>query len=219
MSTRSRQLHLARRPHGLPMPADFVIADAELANPTAGQVLVQNLWLSVDPYHREVFDFAPLGVALEGRALGRVLVSRRPDVPVGELVTHHDGLRTHAVTSEVRVVRPPDGVPLSAYLGILGGTGLTAWVGLTTIGRLRAGESVLITAAAGAVGLAAGHLAKALGASPIIGVTSTPAKARRLLAGPFDEAISYRDVPLVRRLPGAASSSRSTVLAAPTWRR
>jgi hypothetical protein len=91
---------------------------------------------------------------------------------------------------------------LEAYLGILGGTGLTAWVGLTTIGRLRAGESVLITAAAGGVGTAAGHVAKALGAAAIIGVTSTHAKAQRLLAGPFDEVIAYRANPLAEVLAG-----------------
>ncbi|MFI8527260.1 zinc-binding dehydrogenase [Promicromonospora sukumoe] len=202
MFTRSRQLRLAHRPHGLPVPEDFEVVQVPLAAPDAGEVLVENLWVSVDPYHRELLDSVELGTALEGRALGRVLVSRNPEIEVGEVVVHRDGLRTHTVTSQARVVRPPAGVPLEAYLGILGGTGLSAWVGLTTIGGLEAGESVLITAAGGAVGTAAGHIAKALGAAPIIGVTGTQAKADRLLAGPFDEVIAYRDAELAELLAG-----------------
>lgn len=202
MSARSRQLHLARRPQGLPVPQDFDIVEVSLAAPEPGEVLVENLWVSVDPYHREVFDSVALGTALEGRALGRVLASRDPEIDVDDLVIHRDGLRTRTVTSQARVIRPPAGVPIEAYLGILGGTGLSAWVGLTTIGGLEAGESVLITAAGGGVGTAAGHIAKALGAAPIIGVTGSQAKADRLLAGPFDEVIVYRDTALADRLSG-----------------
>ena len=202
MSTRSRQLQLAHRPDGLPVTADFDIVEVDLTNPDAGEVLVENLWVSVDPYHREMLDDVEFGTALEGRALGRVLASRNAAIDVGDLVTHRDGLRTHTVTSQARVIRPPVGVPPEAYLGILGGTGLSAWVGLTTIGGLEAGESVLITAAGGGVGTAAGHIAKALGAAPIIGVTSTRAKADRLLAGPFDEVIAYRDADLRDLLVG-----------------
>jgi len=196
MSARSRQLRLARRPHGLPVELDFDIVEVPLAAPDAGEVLVENLWVSVDPYHREILDTVALDTPLEGRALGRVLASRAPGMAVGDLVLHRDGLRTHTVTSQARVIRPPAGVPLEAYLGILGGTGLSAWVGLTTIGGLEAGESVLITAAGGGVGTAAGHIARALGAGPIIGVTGSRAKADRLLAGPFDEVIVYRDTVL-----------------------
>lgn len=202
MSVRSRQLHLIRRPQGLPVQQDFDIVDVPLAEVDEGQVLVENLWVSVDPYHREVFDSVTLGTALEGRALGRVVSSRNPEIGVDELVMHRDGLRTHTVTSDVRVIRPPAGVPFEAYLGILGGTGLSAWVGLTTIGALKAGESVLITAAGGGVGTAAGHIARALGAAPIIGVTGSRTKAERLLAGPFDEVIVYRDSELADELAG-----------------
>jgi len=202
MSIRSRQLHLARRPEGLPVPQDFDIVEVPLADPEPGEVLVENLWVSVDPYHREVFDSVALGTALEGRALGRVLASRHPEIDVDDLVIHRDGLRSHTVTSQARVIRPPAGVPIEAYLGILGGTGLSAWVGLTTIGGLEAGESVLITAAGGGVGTAAGHIAKALGAGPIIGVTGSQTKADRLIAGPFDEVIVYRDTPLAESLAG-----------------
>jgi NADPH-dependent curcumin reductase CurA len=112
------------------------------------------------------------------------------------------GLRTHALVDGFRLVRPPSGVPLSAYLGILGATSLTAWVGLTAIAGLRAGESVLITAAGGAVGMAAGYISRALGASRIVGVTGSREKADRLLAGPFDQVIVYPDVVLREALGG-----------------
>ena len=200
MSARSRQLRLVRRPHGLLVPRDFDIVEVPLPGPESGEVLVENLWASVDPYHRELFDTVALGTALEGRALGRVLASRDPGIVVGDMVIHRDGLRTHTTTSQARVVRPQAGVPLEAHLGILGGTGLSAWVGLTTIGELEAGESVLITAAGGGVGTAAGHIAKTLGAAPIIGVTGSRIKADRLLAGPFDEVIVYRDTVLADEL-------------------
>ena len=200
MSARSRQLRLVRRPHGLPVPRDFDIVEVPLPGPESGEVLVENLWASVDPYHRELFDTVALGTALEGRALGRVLASQDPGIVVGDMVIHRDGLRTHTTTSQARVIRPQAGVPLEAHLGILGGTGLSAWVGLTTIGELEAGESVLITAAGGGVGTAAGHIAKALGAAPIIGVTGSRSKAERLLAGPFDEVIVYRDTVLADAL-------------------
>ncbi|ATG55002.1 NADP-dependent oxidoreductase [Brachybacterium ginsengisoli] len=202
MSTRSHQLRLARRPHGPSVPQDFEIVEVPLAAPGEGEVVVENLWVSVDPYHRQVFDTVALGAPLEGRALGRVLDSRDPGIHVGDVVLHRDGLRTHAVTAKARVIRPEAGVPLEAHLGILGGTGLSAWVGLTTIGGLEAGESVLITAAGGGVGTAAGHIARALGASTIIGVTGSRAKAERLLSGPFDEVIVYRDTVLADELAG-----------------
>lgn len=101
------------------------------------------------------------------------------------------------------MVTPPDDVSPFAYLGILGGTGLTAWVGLTTVGHIAPGETVLITAAGGAVGTAAGHIARQLGAGRIIGVTGSQEKAERLLAGPFDRVINYREENLLQALAGA----------------
>lgn len=197
-------LQLARRPAALPSPDDFEIVEKPLDEPDSGQLLVENLWLSVDPYHREIVHYGPLHTPFEGRALGRVVASGRADVEPGTVVLHRQGLRTHALVDQFRTVTPARGVPLSAYLGILGGTGLTAWVGLTRIAELQPGESILITAAGGAVGTAAGHIARALGAGRVIGVTGARAKAERLLTGPFDDVVVYREVDLRDALTGLA---------------
>jgi NADPH-dependent curcumin reductase CurA len=198
-----------RRPHGAPTEADFEFVAAPLPRPAIGQALVRNLYLSVDPYMREFMEWGgwELGAGLEGRTLGRVIESREPSLPEGAVVFHRHGWSTHAVLSagDARVISPADGVPLSAYLGILGGTGLTAWVGLTRIARLRPGEDIFVSAAAGAVGSAAGRIARLLGAGQIIGSTGSQRKARWLTenAG-FDAAFSYRDAPVAGQLASHA---------------
>jgi NADPH-dependent curcumin reductase CurA len=147
------------------------------------------------------------GAGLEGRTLGRVIESREASLLEGAVVLHRHGWSTHAVLSagDARVISRPDGVPLSAYLGILGGTGLTAWVGLTRVARLRPGEDIFISAAAGAVGSAAGRIARLLGAGKIIGSTGSQRKARWLTEKVgFDAAFSYRDAPVTGLLAGHA---------------
>jgi NADPH-dependent curcumin reductase CurA len=159
--------------------------------------LVENLYLSVDPYMRALMDGPwQLGTAGEGRAIGRVVESRDDQLNAGDLVFHWQGWRTHALVSaaEARVLRPADGVPLSAYLGILGGTGLTAYVGLTRIGQLQPGEAVFISAAAGGVGSAAGQLARLLGAGRIVGSAGSAAKVAHLVDDlGYDAAFDYHD--------------------------
>jgi NADPH-dependent curcumin reductase CurA len=194
-----------RRPHGAPAAADFDFVTAPLPRPAEGQALVRNLYLSVDPYMREFMEWGgwEKGAGLEGRTLGRVIESREPSMPEGAVVFHRHGWSTHALlrAGDARLISPPDGVPLSAYLGILGGTGLTAWVGLTRIARLRAGEDIFISAAAGAVGSAAGRIARQLGARRIVGSTGSQRKARWLTAtAGFDAAFSYRDGPVAKQL-------------------
>lgn len=204
MSLTARRVQLVRRPVGLPVADDVEIVDVALPDVTPGTLLVENLLYSVDPYHREALDAGhwPLHGPWEGRTVGRVLESGVPGVAEGDLVFHRSAYATHAVVTDHRPITPPPGVPLSAYLGILGGTGLTAWVGLVRIARLQAGESLLVTAAAGAVGTAAGHLARALKAELIVGSTGSAAKAERLRQGPFDEAIDYRSTPLLEAVEG-----------------
>jgi hypothetical protein len=199
----------ARRPSGAATAADFEFVTAPLPRPASGQALVRNLYMSVDPYMREFMEWGgwELGAGLEGRTLGRVIESREPALPEGSVVFHRHGWSTHAVLSagDARVISPPDGVPLSAYLGILGGTGLTAWVGLTRIARLRPGEDIFISAAAGAVGSAAGRIARQLGAGKLIGSTGTQHKARWLTGtAVFDAAFSYRDAPVAGQLSNHA---------------
>ena len=188
----TREIRLARRPHGEPVDDDFELAERELS-PGDGQVLVRNKYMSVDPYMRGRMDdresYVPsfeLGKALQGGAVG--------ELEDGSLVVHQRGWREHALlpSDQVHPVRVPDGVPESALLGALGMPGFTAWVGLTEIAPVREGETVFISAAAGAVGSVAGQLAKARGCR-VIGSAGGPEKvayAREQLG--YDEVFDHR---------------------------
>ncbi|MFD4625184.1 NADP-dependent oxidoreductase [Streptomyces sp. NPDC058475] len=183
------------RPTGFPAPDHFRFAESPVPEPAPGTALVENLYWSVDPYHREMMDgdFA-LGAPLEGRTLGRVTESRDPALPEGEIVFHRAGWRTHSVVRPKETRRLPhhDGVPLSAYLSVLGGTGLTAYVGLTRIARLREGEDLFVSAAAGGVGTATGRFARLLGAGRLVGSAGSPAKVRYLKERVgYDEAFDH----------------------------
>ncbi len=198
-----------RRPRGEPHREDFSFVTEPLTGPGDGQVLVENIYLSVDPYMREMMDHGgwERGAGLEGRALGRVIESRATALPVGTVVLHRHGWCTHAVLAEadVRVVTPVDGVPLSAFLGILGGTGLTAYVGLTRIARLQPGEDLFVSAAAGAVGSAAGQIARLLHAGRIVGSAGSAAKVEHLTTRlGFDAAFDRHDGPIPTSLAHAA---------------
>ncbi|QDQ13870.1 NADP-dependent oxidoreductase [Streptomyces spectabilis] len=196
------------RPHGFPSPAHFAFVESALEEPAPGSALVENLYWSVDPYHREMMDgdFA-LDAPLEGRTLGRVIASREPSLPEGEIVFHRKGWRTHAVVTpqEARVLPRFEGVPLSAHLGILGGTGLTAYVGLTRITPVRAGDDLFVSAAAGGVGTATGRLAKLLGAGRVVGSAGSAAKVAHLKEHVgYDDAFDYHDGPAAALLAKAA---------------
>ncbi|QLJ00577.1 NADP-dependent oxidoreductase [Streptomyces sp. NEAU-sy36] len=201
-------VHQRRRPAGMPVERDFAFVSSPLPEPGPGTALVENLYLSVDPYMRENMDGVwRLGTPLEGRALGRVIDSGDPLLPAGTLVQHRQGWRTHALVraEDVRVLPEHDNVPLTAWLGLLGGTGLSAYVGLTKVARMRPGETVFITAAAGGVGSAAGQIARLRGARKVIGSTGSPAKARHLVDRlGFDEALVHRAGPLREQLAQAA---------------
>ncbi|MFM9366590.1 NADP-dependent oxidoreductase [Streptomyces sp. Da 82-17] len=204
-------VHQTARPHGFPTPDHFAFVESAVPRPAPGTALVENLYWSVDPYHRELMDDVPGGNALhtplEGRAVGRVVESRRPGLKEGELVFHRQGWRTHAVVTPDEVRRLPhlDGVPLSAHLGILGGTGLTAYVGLTRIARLQEGEDLFVSAAAGGVGTATARLARLLGAGRIVGSAGSAAKVAHLTSEVgYDAAFDYHDGPVAEQLAKAA---------------
>ncbi|KUJ67215.1 NADP-dependent oxidoreductase [Streptomyces albus subsp. albus] len=208
MSRHVRTIHQISRPQGFPSAANFTEVTAELPAPAEGTALVENLYLSVDPYHRESMDGEwKLHSPLEGRAIGRVLESRDSRLAPGDLVFHRQGWRSHALVGadEARLLTPPPGVPLSAYLSVLGGTGLSAYVGLVKIARLLPGETVFISAAAGGVGSAAGQIARQLGAARVIGSTGSAAKAEHLVRDlGFDAAFDYHDGPIAEQLRRAA---------------
>ncbi|MEU6866488.1 NADP-dependent oxidoreductase [Streptomyces sp. NPDC046876] len=206
-------VHLTARPTGFPDPAGFTLVRTPVPSPAPGTALVQNLLLSVDPYHRGLLDGGEGGFALhapmEGRAVGRVIASRDPGLQEGDLVFHREGWRTHALVTlgvdGTRKLRGHEGVPLEAYLSILGGTGLTAYAALTRTARLREGEDLFVSAAAGGVGTATGHIARLLGARRIVGSAGSAAKVRHLteVLG-FDAAFDYHDGPVAEQLAKAA---------------
>ncbi|WP_163507498.1 NADP-dependent oxidoreductase [Fodinicola acaciae] len=198
-----------RRPSGPPVADDFAFQVKPLPSPADGEALVENLYLSVDPYMRELMDWGgwELGAGLEGRSLGRVVASREPSLPDGAIVFHRHGWATHSLVTaaQSRVIQPANGVPLSAYLGVLGGTGLTAYVGLVRIARLQSGEDVFVSAAAGAVGTAVGQIARLLGAGRIVGSAGSATKVAYLTDKlGFDAAFDYRTGNLVESLAKVA---------------
>lgn len=200
-TTRSREFRLRSRPEAEATAAHFEYVETELAPPSLGQVLIRNTWMSVDPYMRGRMDDAPsyispfaVGAALEGGAVGEVIASGDSQVPVGTFVSHFSGWRSHALLDAAAVT--PIDTRIAApehYLGALGTTGLTAYVALTETAPVLKGDSVFISAAAGAVGSIAGQLARLLGAGRVIGAVGGPEKARRAVEQfGFDSVIDYK---------------------------
>ncbi|GAB3942784.1 NADP-dependent oxidoreductase [Kribbella albertanoniae] len=196
------------RPTGFPIASNFELVPSAGLELVPGTALVENLWLSVDPYMRQMMDgLWSLGAPGEGRALGRVVQSLTPAYEVGTIVFHTQGWRTHSVvTPETsRRIDLAPGVPLSAHLGILGGTGLSAYTGLKRILQLQPGETLFISAAAGGVGTAAARIARLLGAGRIVGSTGSAVKAKWLESEVgVDVALNYREGSLVDQLAAAA---------------
>jgi NADPH-dependent curcumin reductase CurA len=213
MSIVSREWRLVARPKGEPKASDFTLTPVELEDLGAGQILVRNDWMSVDPYMRGRMDDVPsyippfqLDEAMTGSAVGTVLASRSDAIPVGATVLHFLGWREYAVLDpgSARIIDAALAPP-QAYLGVLGTTGLTAWVGLVEIAPVQRGEVVFVSAAAGAVGSVAGQLARLLGASRVIGSAGGPEKASRVVADyGFDDCLDYRAGDLVGQLRSAA---------------
>jgi NADPH-dependent curcumin reductase CurA len=209
--TISREVRLVSRPHGLPVPDNFRIVRIELGQPGEDQVLVRNLFMSVDPYMRGRMNDTPSYISpfhldrpLEGAAVGEVMESRAPGIVPGDIVTSRLGWREYFV-SGVREIRVVDRnvKPLSAYLGVLGMPGLTAWAGLNLV-DVKAGDRVFISAAAGAVGSVAGQLAKLRGCR-VIGSAGSPEKVAMLLGElGFDAAFDYKNGNIAGQLDAAA---------------
>ncbi|MFF9014589.1 NADP-dependent oxidoreductase [Streptomyces sp. NPDC014870] len=211
-------VHQTARPEGFPTPGHFAFVESPVPDPAPGTALIENLLWSVDPYHREAMDgdfLWTLGSPMEGRTLGRVVDSRTPALSPGDLVLHRKGWRTHSVLApdEVRAVPDFDGVPLAAHLSVLGGTGLSAYVGLTRIARLKPGEDLFVSAAAGGVGTAAGRFARLLGAGRLVGSAGSARKVAYLTEEVgFDAAFDYHDGPVTELLAKAAPGGVDAVL-------
>ncbi|HEX2132719.1 MAG TPA: NADP-dependent oxidoreductase [Actinophytocola sp.] len=208
----TREIHLASRPQGWPTESNFAVVPRELPSPGEGQVLVRNVFMSVDPYMRprmnDVKSYVPpfqVGEPLDGGAIGEVLESRVDGVVPGDLVLHRLGWREHALVDAPRRLEPIPGVPVSHYLGVLGSTGLTAYVGLLDMASMRPGDTVFVSGAAGAVGSVAGQIARLRGAGRVVGSAGSAAKVALLTEKlGFDAAFDYRDGNLYRQLAAAA---------------
>jgi NADPH-dependent curcumin reductase CurA len=204
--TKTREIHLVRRPDGMPRPEDFAVVDTNLADLGEDQFLVQNLLMSVDPYMRPRFNAdQAFGEALIGGGIGRVQDSRHAGFKVGDLVRHGAGMRESFVSDGrgVQVLNPDPALPLSVYMHALGGTGITAYGGLLEIGRLKDGEQVFVSTAGGAVGSVVAQIAKIKGCY-VVGTTGSDAKAAWLrdVAG-LDAVINYKTQPLRQALAEA----------------
>ncbi|MGY3895617.1 NADP-dependent oxidoreductase [Aeromonas enterica] len=201
MNQLSHQIQLLRRPVGMPSQADFTLLEVTLPELQEGEVRVTNQWLSVDPYMRGRMSDAksyvppfPLNGPLDGGAIGTVQASRHPDFAVGDRVSSMLGWRDSFVAKADQLTRLPDTrLPPQRFLGALGMPGMTAWVGLNRIAKLQAGETVLVSAASGAVGSMVVQLAKRAGAR-VIGSTGSADKVAYLKTLGADEVINYREI-------------------------
>ena len=206
MST-TREIHLVRRPDGLPRPEDFAVVQSAVADPADGEILVQNLLMSVDPYMRPRFNAdQALGEALIGGGIGRVIGSRNAKFTEGAIVRHGAGMRERFVSDGrgMAVIHADPALPLSVHMHALGGTGITAYGGLLETGRLKDGEQVFVSTAGGAVGSVVAQIAKIKGCY-VVGSTGSDDKAAWLReeAG-LDAVINYKKEPL-REALGAAT--------------
>ena len=209
-----REIQLASRPEGWPAEENFRLAEVPVQKLEDGQVLVRNRYMSVDPYMRgrmnDVKSYVPpfqIDAPLDGGAIGEVIESRSENHKAGDLVLHGLGWRDYAVLDGRRArVIDTALAPATAYLGVLGMTGLTAYAGLTKVAEFKEGDVVFVSGAAGAVGSLAGQIAKALGAKKVIGSAGSAEKVQRLLDLGFDAAFNYHDGPVKAQLKEAAGA-------------
>ncbi len=195
----AREIHLVKRPLGLPGPDSFQLAERRLAELAPGQLLVRNQWISVDPYMRgrmtEKKSFIPpfaLNEVMEGAAVGSVEESRDPAFTPGDTVSHFAGWRDLALIDAAGAAVVDPAFPLQAYLGPLGFPGLAAYAGFLRLGEPKPGETVFVSAAAGAVGSLVAQIARIKG-NRVIASAGSPDKIDWLLkeAG-VDAVINYK---------------------------
>jgi NADPH-dependent curcumin reductase CurA len=204
MPDRNRRFLLRERPTGRIGPDTFELSEVPVPELGDGEALVRVDWISVDPTNRAWLNDTPtylppvgIGEVMRAGGLGEVVASNNPKYPVGQTVSGLVGWQEYAIASAAMPiplvsVDVAPGVSPSAYLGALGTTGLTAWIGIRDVGKPKPGETVVVSAAAGAVGSVAGQLAKVSGAR-IVGIAGGPEKCALLTEQlGFDAAVDYR---------------------------
>lgn len=209
MIVKNRQIVLAARPEGLPKPSDFRLVETPVPELAEGQFLLKTNYLSVDPYMRgrisEAKSYAEpvaIGEVMVGGTVGTVVKSQHPGYRPGEVVVGYWGWQEYAVSDGQGIVRFDTSLaPMSTALGVLGMPGMTAYFGLLEIGKPKAGDTVFVSGAAGAVGSLVGQIAKIKGASKVVGIAGTKEKCAWIVDElGFDAAVDYRDERVSARL-------------------
>jgi NADPH-dependent curcumin reductase len=206
----NRQIRLKKRPVGMPTPDDFEKVSQPIPELRDGDVLRRTIYLSLDPYMRGRMSDAPsyakpvdLGELMVGHTVSRVIESRQPDFRPGDLVAGYDGWQEYAVSNGAGLRKLDGSLPPSTAIGVLGMPGMTAYVGLMDIGKPKAGDTVVVSAASGAVGSIVGQLAKFNGCRTV-GVAGSADKCRYVVEElGFDACVNYKAGDLVTALRDA----------------
>ena len=211
MTTKSREIRLKSRPVGLPEASNFELATVDLPQPAAGEVLVRNAWMSVDPYMRgRMYDRASyvppfqLNQPLQGGAVGKVVASNDPKFQPGDWVESMNGWREAYVAAGAALNKlPTEGIPPQAFLGVLGMPGMTAYSSFHRIGAPKAGDVVFVSGAAGAVGASVCQIAK-LRDCTVIASAGTDQKLEWLKSVGVDAVVNYKKGNLLENVRAAA---------------
>ena len=207
----NQQVLLRRRPTGMPTTDDFELVDRPVAEPAEGEVVRRTIYLSLDPYmrgrmsdRRSYAASVALGDVMVGATVSEIVASRHPDFDEGDVVVGYDGWQLYAVGPPLGLRRlDPASAPLSTAIGVLGMPGFTAWYGLTEIGRARAGETVVVSAASGAVGSVVGQLARLRGCRSV-GVAGGAAKCAWVTGTlRFDACVDHKSETMAADLAAA----------------
>jgi len=207
----NRQVVLRSRPVGMPKPGDFDLVESPLPSPKDGEVLCRTIYLSLDPYMRGRISGAKSyaasvepGQVIVGGTVGEVLESRYPGLAKGDVVLGYDGWQSHAASKGGGLRKlDPKQAPVSTALGVLGMPGMTAYVGLLDIGQPKPGETVVVSAASGAVGSAVGQIAKIKGCRAV-GVAGSQDKCDYVVRElGFDACVNYKKGDLLASLKQA----------------
>jgi NADPH-dependent curcumin reductase CurA len=199
VADRNLQVTMKSRPQGWVRESDFAFVEGPLPRAGPGEALLKTLYLSLDPYMRGRMDDAKsyakslnIGDVIVGGTVSEVVRSNIPALEVGELVVSSAGWQRYSVTNGTNLMRVPAGLPPSVFLGPAGMPGVTAWIGLFDIGQPKAGETVVVSAASGAVGSVVGQLAKEKGCR-VVGIAGGPEKCAYVTGElGFDAGIDYK---------------------------
>jgi len=208
---KNQRFTLAKRPAGMPDHSHFKLETVPVPDLAEGQILLKTIYLSLDPYMRGRMNDAPsyaapveIGQVMEGGTVSQVVDSRHPDWQTGELVVSRTGWQSYAISDGQGLRRlDPDIAPISTALGILGMPGFTAYAGLLEIGQPKEGETVVVSAASGAVGQVVGQIAKLKGCR-VVGIAGAADKCAHAVDElGFDACVNYKDSDFADQLKAA----------------